>query len=206
MSSSGKVEVIRDLSTEVTSVTNTKDGVKVKWTQAPSASGYYVYRRVSYTGEYKKIKKIKGKTTTSYTDKEVKNNNGIKYDYKIIPYKGSDQGSGAAGSIFRLTGTSLSSVKSVKSKQMTVKWQKAYKVTGYSITKQGYQIQYSTNKNFKKGTQTKTKKVTNISKNSKTIKSLKKGKTYYVRIRTYANVYGTEYYSAWSSKKKVKVK
>ncbi len=40
---------------------------------------------------------------------------------------------------------------------------------------------------------------------SKTISSLTKGKTYYVRIRTYKTVSGTKYYSAWSSTKSVKI-
>ena len=34
---------------------------------------------------------------------------------------------------------------------------------------------------------------------------LTKGKTYYVRVRSYKTVSGTKYYSAWSSKKSVKI-
>lgn len=45
----------------------------------------------------------------------------------------------------------------------------------------GYQISYSTSKKFKKGT---VKTVTST-KLSKTIKQLKKGKTYYVRVCAY---------------------
>lgn len=36
---------------------------------------------------------------------------------------------------------------------------------------------------------------------SKTIKSLKGGKKYYVRVRTFKKVGKTKYYSAWSSSK-----
>ncbi len=93
--------------------------------------------------------------------------------------------------------TTLKSAKSSSSKKMTVKWKKVSGVTGY-------QIQYSTNKNFKSGN--KTVKVSGASKVSKTISKLKKGKTYYVRVRTYKKVSGTTYYSSWTSKKKVKVK
>jgi hypothetical protein len=39
-----------------------------------------------------------------------------------------------------------------------------------------------------------------------TIKKLKSGKTYQVKVRAYGNVEGTAYYSKWSSVKKVKVK
>ncbi len=91
----------------------------------------------------------------------------------------------------------LSSVKNSSSKKAAVKWKKVSGVTGY-------QIQYATNSGF-----TKNKKSTTVkgaSKVSKTLSKLKKGKTYYVRIRTYKTVSGTKYYSSWSSAKKVKIK
>ena len=67
----------------------------------------------------------------------------------------------------------------------------------------GYQIQYSLKSNFKKA-----KKVT-IKKNkttSKQIKGLRKGKMYYVRIRSFKTVNGKKFYSAWSAKKAVTIK
>ncbi len=92
--------------------------------------------------------------------------------------------------------TSISSVKNGKSKNATVKWKKVSGVTGY-------QIQYSTSNSFKSKTSTTVK---GASKVSKTISKLKKGKTYYFRIRAYKTVSGTKYYSAWSGKKSVKIK
>lgn len=94
------------------------------------------------------------------------------------------------------TGTKLSSVKNKSSKKIVVKWTKVTDVSGY-------QIQYSTSKTFAKNN--KTVKISGASKSSKTISKLKKGKTYYVRIRTYKTVSGKTYYSDWSSKKKVKI-
>ena len=38
------------------------------------------------------------------------------------------------------------------------------------------------------------------------ITGLKKGKTYYVKVRTYKTVKGKKYYSGWSKVKTVKVK
>lgn len=67
----------------------------------------------------------------------------------------------------------------------------------------GYQLQYGLKKSFSDA-----KKV-NISKASivnGTIKNLKKGKTYYVRIRAFKKVGKTTYWSAWSEAKKAKVK
>ncbi len=91
---------------------------------------------------------------------------------------------------------SIKSAKNSKSKKATVKWKKVSGVTGY-------QIQYSTSKSF---SSKKSTTVKGASKVSKTLSKLKKGKTYYIRIRSYKTVSGTKYYSAWSSKKSVKIK
>lgn len=82
-------------------------------------------------------------------------------------------------------------------KSVKVTWKKVKGI-------KGYQIQYSTNKKFKKGNKTitvKSKKST-----SATIKKLKSKKKYYVRMRTYKIVNGKKVYSAWSKAKSVKVK
>ena len=86
----------------------------------------------------------------------------------------------------------VSSLTNKKGKKLYVKWAKNSKCTGY-------QIEYVTGKT--------TKKVSaSVKSKSKTISKLKKGKTYYVRIRAYKKVSGTTYYGAWSGKKKVKIK
>ena len=60
-------------------------------------------------------------------------------------------------------------------------------------------MQYSTSSKF-----TNSRKITvkGAAKASTSISSLKKGKTYYVRIRTYRKVNGGTVYSAWSKKGK----
>lgn len=92
--------------------------------------------------------------------------------------------------------TSLKKAVNKKSKKIEVTWKKAEGVAGY-------EIQYSTNKNFKKGV--RTKKVTGASKGKVTIKGLKMDKKYYVRIRAYKYVDGVKYVSKWSKKKSVKI-
>ncbi len=95
------------------------------------------------------------------------------------------------------TPTKISSVSNVKGKKLLVKWKRNPIVSGY-------QIQYSTNSAFKKGNKTVTvKKNTSV---KRTISKLTKGKTYYVRIRTYKTVSKANYYSTWSTKKKVVIK
>lgn len=89
----------------------------------------------------------------------------------------------------------LSSVKHTNSRKATVKWKA-------NSTMSGYQIQYGTKKNFKGA---KSKTVNGSSKKSVTLKSLKSGKTYYVRIRGFIKQNGNTAYGAWSSAKKVKI-
>ena len=95
-----------------------------------------------------------------------------------------------------LSATKIKNLKSKKAGQITVTYKKNEKATGY-------QIQYSTSKAFKSAKNVK------ISKNktvTRTIKGLKKGKKYYVRVRCYKKVNGKTIYSKWSTKKTVKVK
>ena len=94
-------------------------------------------------------------------------------------------------------GTKLSRVNNVSGKKAEVRWKKTADVTGY-------QIQYATDKNFRKGAKIVT--VKGKSKTSGTIKKLETKKTYYIRVRTYKTVSGVKYYSAWSRAKKVKIK
>lgn len=180
---------------KISSLTNTSQGITIKWDAVTGASGYYISRRTA-SGSYQVIATIASGATVSYTDKNVKSKNGTLYTYKVVPYSGNLTGSFTETSIVRLTGTKLSSVKNTSSKKATVKWKKTTKVTGY-------QIQYSTSKTFKSGN--KTVKVSGAKKVSKVLSKLKKGKTYYVRVRTYKKINGKTYYSAWSSKKKVKI-
>ena len=89
---------------------------------------------------------------------------------------------------------SLTSAKNSKSKRILLKYKK---VSGAK----GYEISYSTDKKFKKAV---TKK--NTAKTSYTISKLKKGKTYYVRIRAYkVDSTGKKVYGKYSSVKKVKI-
>ncbi|MEY8516946.1 DNRLRE domain-containing protein [Lachnospiraceae bacterium 29-84] len=91
----------------------------------------------------------------------------------------------------------LKSVKSSKKGQMTIKWAKDKKASGY-------QICYSTSKNFKKA---KTATITSNKTTTKTItKKLTRGKKYYVKIRAYKTVGKTKVYGAYSKTKSIKIK
>ena len=90
---------------------------------------------------------------------------------------------------------------SAKKKGFEAKWEKQ------STQTKGYQIQYSTDKKFKKNV--KTKKC-GKKKNSLTVSKLKAKKKYYVRMRKFRNVKKDEkksrIYGSWSKVRKVKVK
>lgn len=68
----------------------------------------------------------------------------------------------------------------------------------------GYQIRYSTKKSMKKGVVTKT--IKGQKKYKKTIKKLKRKKTYYVQIRAYKKSGKKIVYGKWSGRKKLKTK
>ena len=95
-------------------------------------------------------------------------------------------------------GTTISKATKRTTKSFKLKWKKQTTQT------KGYQIQYSTNKNFKSGNKIVT--ITNNKTTSKKITGLKENKNYYVRIRTYKTVNGTKYYSSWSKAKTVRTK
>ncbi len=83
--------------------------------------------------------------------------------------------------------------KNIAKRKIVVKWKK-------NSTCTGYQVKYVT------GSTTKTVKVRGKSTLSKTLKSLKKGKTYKVYVRCYKTVGSKTYYSPYSTYKKVKVR
>lgn len=82
-------------------------------------------------------------------------------------------------------------------KQMTVSWKSDKSAKGYQIT-------YSQNKKFKKGT--KNVAITKNNTTKKTIKKLKAKKTYYVKVRAYKQAGNKKVYGAYSKMKTVKIK
>lgn len=89
-------------------------------------------------------------------------------------------------------------VKATSSKRKTlyVLWKK-------DMTVDGYQVNFSTRKDFKSNTYKR--EYSKSSTHMRTI-GLKSNQTYYVRIRSYVKVGGKKYYGAWSTVKRVKIK
>ena len=95
----------------------------------------------------------------------------------------------------RTKNINLKSVKSKKAKRVTIRWAKAKNVDGYVV-------EYSTKANLKSAK----KKNVKASAISLTVKNLKKGKKYYVRVRGYKVIDGQKVYTQYSAKKAVKIK
>ena len=92
----------------------------------------------------------------------------------------------------KLGKASISKVTAKSGKKLQIKIKKASGAKGYEIS-------YSLNKKFKSA-----KKVT-VKKTTYTIKKLKKGKTYYIRIRPYTKSDGKMVYGTYSKTVKKKV-
>lgn len=83
--------------------------------------------------------------------------------------------------------------KNLKGKKVKVTFKKLSNVSGY-------EIQYASNRKFKKSS---TKRMT---KTSCILKKLKKGKKYYIRVRAYRIISGQTYYGDYSSVRTIKIK
>ena len=176
----------------------------VKWAKNVFATGYQVQYATSskFTGA-KTAKISKYQTVTSTLGGLTE---GKKYYVRVRAYKTSGKTtvysawSSAKSAKVMVTpkpaAVKLSSVKSAKAGEMTVKWTKNGKIDGY-------QVQYALEESFKGA---KTVTVKKASTTSTTIKKLTKDKKYYVRVRTYQKAGSKTYYSAWSASKNVTIK
>ena len=173
---------------------NMTTGIKLTWSKVTGATGYRVYRED--TSGKTLIKKLSGGSTLTYKDTTA-NTNGKKYRFYIYATAGTGMSTlSKSRATYRLTKPAVSSVTNGSASKMTVKWGKNSTVTGYSI-------QYSLSSSFASGNKTVT--AVGASTVSKVIASLTKGKTYYVRIRTYKTVDNVKFWSAWSASKSVKI-
>ena len=95
---------------------------------------------------------------------------------------------------FQALRVKIKTVKSQKKAQAKVTWKKAEGA-------EGYVIEYALRAGFKGK-----KKVTVTKGTARTLKRLKKGKVYYVRMRAYKTVGGEKVYTGYSAVKKVRIK
>ena len=154
---------------------------------------YYTGKAIKQTPTVKLGKKTL-KAGTDYTV-SFKNNKAVGTATVTVTGKGAYTGSVKATFKILPKKTTLKTVISPKTRQLKATYSKVSGVTGYQVT-------YSTSSKFTKAA---TKSV-NVKGTSKVISKLTKGKTYYVKVRTYKTVGKTKYYSGYSAVKKITVK
>lgn len=125
-------KVVTFLSTvKLTSASNSKNTVKVKWNENTEADGYYLYRRVN-DGKWSRIADIEGGSVTAYTDKDVKAGNT--YRYRIRTFKGKSFSAYelAGAKVKCLTAPVLTSIANVQ-EGIRINWNKTAGADSYRV-------------------------------------------------------------------------
>lgn len=174
--------------------------VTLIWDKQTAANGYEVFKYDASSKKYVLYKNITNPNTNTCKVTGLASNR--KYDFKVRAYQIDDSEKtyapfGAVVSQYTsITNPKLNSAKSTSKKKIKASWSK---VSGAS----GYQVMWSTYKNFSKNYKTKSVKA---KYSSKTVTTAQSKKTYYVRVRAYKTINGKKVYSQWSNTKKVKTK
>ena len=176
----------------------TTSAEKVAWNKVAGVTGYQV--QCSDGGSNWAQNKVTSGNSTVFSGLVA----GGKYKFRVRAYKKIDgvnyfsAWSPTLNSCAKPATVTLKGVSSPKHTQIKTTWAKAGGVVS------GYQIYYGKNASF---TLLAAKKnVSGKSTTSYTGKNFTKGRTYYVKVRTYTVFNGVTYYGAWSATKKVKSK
>lgn len=174
--------------------------VTLTWNKQTAANGYEVFKYDASSKKYVLYKNITNPNTNTCKVTGLASNK--KYYFKVRAYQIDDSEKtyapfGAVVSQYTsIAKPKLNSAKSTSKKKIKASWSK---VGGAS----GYQVMWSTYKNFSKNYKTKSVKA---KYRSKTVTTAQSKRTYYVRVRAYKTINGKKVYSQWSNTKKVKTK
>ena len=149
---------------------NVSTSITVSWGKVSGAEKYYVYRKA---GSAKSWTRVKTTTSTSYTDKDVKNGTAYKYMVKAVDGSILSGGNSEGEFIRRLAAPKASSVTSSKS-GISFKWSKVSGVSGYYVYRK-----------TGSGSYTKIATVKGSTNVSYFDKSAEKGKTYTYMVKAY---------------------
>lgn len=176
----------------IAQVSSSAGGIKLKWTKDAKAAGYQISRSTDLNGKYEVLKNVTGNSTVTFTDKKAAL--GQTYYYKVRTYRTSKKKtiysswSAAAGGQAKMTETQLVGVSGVKSKSVTLKWQKVVGAGGYKLYR----------KAGKNGKYSEVQSISGANATSVTDRGLKAKTTYYYKMRAYKKVNGKARYSAYS--------
>lgn len=167
--------------------------VDLSWSKIYNADGYIIYKQNS-DGKFKRYKVVKGGNTTSTRVKGLAGGN--KYRFKVAAYVDNEKAGKWSGYVTartnprQVTGVKLYPTAST----IKVNWSK---VEGSA---DGYLVSFARDESFKDEIATRT--VVGQSSLTYTGKNLTKGRSYYVRVRSYKTIDKKIYYGKWSSVKK----
>ena len=185
-----EIRVVPAASTHV-EVTNVASGLKISWNEVAGARHYKVYRG----------NKFLFSTTRAYaTDKEVKLDNGIKYTYRVIASTTEDSSGDSTisrtGTGYRLLPVGITSLRNTEAGKLAVTYgEKNPKATGYVI-RFGLKADMS---------DAKVITVQGAGTLQRVLSGVRKGKTYYVQVRTYKLVNGVRFYSGYCTTKSLRI-
>ena len=183
------------LAQPVVKAENKISGINVTWNKINGAESYYVYRKANGAKSWTRVATVKA-AKLNYADTKV--SDGVNYVYTVRAVSGSTLSTYTSGlSINRVSRANIAKVQNVVAgtAKVTVSVVKAFS---------GYQLQYATKSNFSNA---KTLGVSNGTTQTvvRNVSGLKKGTTYYVRIRGYKKSGNTISYGAWSTAKTIKI-
>ena len=178
---------------------NNAGGVGIKWADVGYMQGYKVLQKDG--NDWKEIKETAG-NISYYTDAATKTGYNKYYTYSVRGYTKTSRNelclaafSTIGKTIYRLAPSTVKSVTNSAAGKATMTWTAVANATGY-------EIEYADNNKF---TSPLTLKVTGKDKTSQTITGLKKGSTYYFRIRARKLETKADYYGVYSNIKNVKI-
>lgn len=186
--------------TELKSAPSTTS-ITLSWKRQAGATRYQVYKYSAAKKAYVLYKELTSANSTSLKITSLKPN--TPYGFKVRAIKDAAEGvtlTGEFSSIFK----TATKPEAPKIKTASSPSSKKLKVTYSKVSCSGYQVRWSTTKNF--SSNYKSVYVTSPSSLTKTVTTAKSKQTYYVRVRAYRKVNGTKLYSSWSDTFKVVTK
>ena len=165
------------------------------WDKVADAESYKIQKYSS--GSYKTIKTLSGSAAATYKVSGLTSGSGYRFRVMASRTKYDITANSCSSTLYapvKPGKVTLSRLRTGSSHYITASWKKK--------TGTGYQVKLATNSKFTSGV--KTYKVTSYKTLSRKMTKLRKGRTYYVKVRAYKTYGGRTVYGSYSSYKKLK--
>ena len=186
--------------TELKSASSTTS-INLSWKRQAGATRYQVYKYSATKNKYVFYKELTSANSTSLKVTSLKPN--TPYGFKVRAIKDAAEGETLIGEFSSILKTATRP-EEPKIKTAYSPSSKKIKVTYSKVSCNGYQVRWSTTKDF--SSNYKSVYVTSPSSLTKTVTAAQSKKAYYVKVRAYRNVNGTKLYSSWSDTLRVVTK